>query len=1017
MLRPLLLALAALLSAAVPVPVRAGPPGDIDYSHAGYGGGGIVLPDVPVRIQVEPTGGDDTRALQDALDAAARLPLGADGFRGAVVLLPGTFQVSGTLVLHSSGVVLRGEGATLVATGNRRRTLISVQGSEQARTVGAPVTIVADVPAGSFRVPVADTRSFAVGQRVLVRRPSTAAWIRFLGMDQFTGSFKDQRLDWKPGSRDVEWERRIIAIDPSKQTLSLDAPLTTALDASWGGGTVHVLEWPDRLTRIGVEHLHCVSAFDPLLPADEEHAWICISLDQVEDAWVREVTATHFAGAAVWIGRGGRAITVADVRSEKPVSENAGWRRHAFYTRGQQVLFLRCVAEDAREAFVAGHAAAGPTVFLECTALRALADSGGSESWASGVLFDGVRVEGARLVLGNVGERGQGAGWNMANSLAWHCQARELQVASPPGATNARVDPPRGDAAAPPVLDSHYRRQLAVRLGERGLRALAAPARRAPVSTGAGVATARGAAMQPGTQEPPSLPTPADRPATAVTAAGATAPAPTPPHPVARTLTVQGGQLLLDGEALLGTASSNAWWKGQTVPARAAELGYHPARWVPGLTGPGLTEDLAERAQGLVARDARLVQVWPGLWYDRRRDDHRTVERADADAWAPFFEMPWARSGNGQAADGLSKYDLTRFNPWYFERLKGFAAELGARGGVLYHHLYNHHNLVEAAAHWTDFPWRSANCLQDTGFTEPPPYTEEGRRIGIVAEFYDTTHPLRRTLHRLYIRQCLDAFQDTPNVIHTAGFQFAGPLSFQQFFLDTVDEWQRERGRRVCVALNTSKAITDAILDDPARAALVSVVDQRYWQYLAGGELFAPHSDGAQAFREQRVAAFGKDRVPVGTPEGVYRQVADYRDRFPEKVVLCGHAGKGPMPVLMAGGYPLLADYAAAQPLKPERDDPALFAFLRREHGRSWSQLRRLKDAPAGLWALAGGGHWLLYSETGDALPKPAPLLGRAARGNWFNPADGTTRPLVWTTASQLAKPTAGPWLLSLHEE
>ncbi len=982
MLRPLLLALAALLSPALPAAVSADLTGDIDYSHAGYGGGGVPLPDVPARIQAEPTGGDDTLALQGALDAAARLPVGEDGFRGAVVLRPGTFQVSGTLVLRASGIVLRGEGATLVATGNRRRTLLAVQGAERARSVGAPVALVGDVPAGAFRVPVADTRGFTVGQRVLVRRPSTAAWIRFLGMDQFTGSFKDQRLDWRPGSRDIEWERRIIAIDPSKQTLSLDAPLTTALDASWGGGTVHALDWPDRLTHVGVENLRCVSAFDPLLPADEEHAWICISLDQVEDAWVRDVTATHFAGAAVWVGRGARAITVADVRSEKPVSENAGWRRHAFYTRGQQVLFLRCVAEDAREAFVAGHAAAGPTVFLDCTAPRALADSGGTESWASGVLFDHVQVDGARLVLGHVGERGQGAGWNTANSLAWYCQANDIQVASPPGAGNRRVDAPRGESATTDVSASHYRRQLAVRRGERGLRALASSAPRPPAAT---VAAAAAAAA--------------------------------PQTAVARTLTVQGGQLLLDGEAVLGTASSNAWWKGQTVPVRAAELGYHPARWVPGLVGPGLTEDLAERAESLIAHDARLVQVWPGLWYDRRRDDHRTLERADAEAWAPFYEMPWARSGNGRAADGLSKYDLTRFNSWYFARLKGFAAELGARGGVLYHHLYNHHNLVEAAAHWTDFPWRSANCLQDTGFAEPPPYTEEGKRIGIVAEFYDITHPVRRTLHRLYIRQCLDAFQDTPNVIHTAGFQFAGPLRFQQFFLDTVDEWQRERGRRVVVALNTSKAITDAILDDPTRAALVSVVDQRYWQYLTNGELFAPHSDGAQAFREQRVAAFGKDRVPVGSPEGVYRQVAEYRDRFPEKVVICGHAGKGPMPVLMAGGYPLLADYAAAQPLKPERDDPALFAFLRREHGRTWAQLRRLKDAPTGLWALTGAGHWLLYSETGDALPKPAPLLGRGARGSWFNPADGTTRPLVWTTASQLTKPSAGPWLLSLHEE
>ena len=42
----------------------------IDYSHAGYQGGGVAIPWVPVVMELEPTPGesDDFRRIQDAID-------------------------------------------------------------------------------------------------------------------------------------------------------------------------------------------------------------------------------------------------------------------------------------------------------------------------------------------------------------------------------------------------------------------------------------------------------------------------------------------------------------------------------------------------------------------------------------------------------------------------------------------------------------------------------------------------------------------------------------------------------------------------------------------------------------------------------------------------------------------------------------------------------------------------------------------------------------------------------------
>jgi hypothetical protein len=287
----------------------------------------------------------------------------------------------------------------------------------------------------------------------------------------------------------------------------------------------------------------------------------------------------------------------------------------------------------------------------------------------------------------------------------------------------------------------------------------------------------------------------------------------------------------------------------------------------------------------------------------------------------------------------------------------------------------------------------------------------------MVARFYDVSDPVRRELHRLFIWHGLDALADQPNVVHTLAFQFAGPLSFQQFFLDTVAEWQAARGKHAHIALNTSKAITDAILADPIRAPLVDVIDQRYWQYLADGSIFAPDSGGELAFREQRTAAFGKDAVPPGTPTLVYKQVREYHDRFPEKAIISGHAGQGPIPILMAGGaIPLLADYSAAQPLKPERDDRALINFVREHLGSDLAKMEP-RDVDGETWCLADpdGNHWLYYSAAGNQIPLgPATHLD-GCTGFWFDPQTGTTKKAQIKLGTTIAKPSPGAWLLLIQ--
>jgi hypothetical protein len=177
-------------------------PVPIDFSFAGYEAGRPV-PSVKGVLAVRPSGGDDTALLQGALDRVASMPVGADGFRGAVVLSSGRFRVKGQLHMRASGVALRGAGAgsngtVIVAEGIGRRTLIEV-GAEKIAALDSSNEIQGDVPAGGKILHLASTEGFAVGDHVVVRRPSTQEWIGAIGMTNLPGNICESAVGLEAG--------------------------------------------------------------------------------------------------------------------------------------------------------------------------------------------------------------------------------------------------------------------------------------------------------------------------------------------------------------------------------------------------------------------------------------------------------------------------------------------------------------------------------------------------------------------------------------------------------------------------------------------------------------------------------------------------------------------------------------------------------------------------------------------------------------------------------------------------
>ena len=887
----------------------------LDFSHCGYQASERDIPNVPAKVTVKSSGYDDTQLIQAAIDSVSRLPQGRDGFRGAILLSRGQFKIAGQLTIPSSGVVLRGQGAgeggtSITATGLSRRAVIRVEARRGERDSSSSArdrhisSVVRYVPAGSATVTLDSSQNLKAGDRVVVSHPSTKEWIK---------RFDTDSLGWRPRTRDIHWKRTIVSVDGTQVTM--DAPLTIAIDPS----CVQAKLWKaddDQLTQVGIEDLALVSEFDASNAADEEHAWFGITMNGVDNAWVRRVKFKHFAGGAVNLGDQASRITVVDCASFDPISEIGGYRRHTFFSLGQQCLFLRCWSENGLHDFCIGHCAAGPNAFVNCYAKKALGDSGPLESCASGVLYDNVRIEGNDLNLMNRWNSPSKTGYSAINCVLWQCQAANVRCESSPVGANWAIGlwaTPSGNGQISQVSEfvkpvSLFQQQLRERAGGAARRI--GPFLLKPTG-----------ATNPSVDQASEFTEQSTEPATQLIdliqehwRPGLSGREPVPLISLRKTFSAKGtaqashrlriknGWLTFNDQLITGSYYTPMWWRGKLQREAAETMGPAITRFAPGRYGTGLTDELETVAERFAGDNFVGYDHHYGLWYDRRRDDHLMVRRASGEVAPPFYEQPFARSGTGRAWDGLSRYDLTNFNHWYWKRLRDFVGLGEQYGFVLFHHNYFQHNILEAGAHWADSPWRPANNVNDTGLPEPPPYVGD-KRIFLAEQFYDVSNRPLRELHRNYIRQCLNNFASHRNVIQLTSGEYTGPLSFMRFWIDTIVEWEQETGNDAIVALSCTKDVQDAILADPGRSPHVDVIDIRYWTYTKTGELYAPaggkHLSPRQHLRQQE---------PASTSfESIVRSIREYRLKFPGKAITYNanihcRAKRDGWAILMGGG-------------------------------------------------------------------------------------------------------------------
>lgn len=487
-----------------------------DFSHAGYRGGGIAIPPVPVRETVWPVAGDNRENLQAAIDRVSALPLDANGFRGAVLIKHGYYKMAQPLRISAGGVVLRGEGMSddgtiLIGTGNpregqtpgpgfRQPTLVLIGGDAgwEAREQTKQAVVDDYVPVGARSFRVADAAGFRPGDTVVVRRAGNQDWINTIGMKN-----ENPRYNWDPFV--IEWDR--VVTDVRGAAVTVDAPITCAIERRWGGGEIVKYDDPARIENVGIENLRGVSEYDQTVRttehgnmdrqpyngeeyySDEDHYWNFISIDNAKNVWVRNVTALHFANNMVETRRGAKWVTVQDCISREPISRRLGGRRFTFRLSGQLTLVQRCASDKGRHSYMMGQPTSTGNVFLDCSVTEPFSSSEPHEKWVTGGLYDNVQAPLTVRYWQNIS-----IGWAGANVVFWNCEGPHL-IQKPPTAQNfafghigihmmsfntifqdlSKEDGQHESWDKHVTPRSLYLAQLRDRLGESAVRSIAAP--------------------------------------------------------------------------------------------------------------------------------------------------------------------------------------------------------------------------------------------------------------------------------------------------------------------------------------------------------------------------------------------------------------------------------------------------------------------------------------------------------------------------------------------------------------
>jgi len=407
----------------------------MDYSSVGYKNG-AALPSpssVPNKVTLKPSGGDDTAAIQAALDKVSKLALDENGFRGAVLLSSGTFQLSKGVKISASGVVLRGSG-----TDAKRGTTLMCKKSDSVVIEGTSKPQVSKsknlfvkkyIPFGDNRIALQSVEGLKKGDSIFITSTFTGKFVKLLGMDKLVRDGKNQT--WiRPGTQ-INTDRVITAI--RNNTITIDSAYPDSVrpelfDRDEDLPFVVTYKWDDRLQNSGLESLRAIHP-------KEQNGDRFARLNNAFNCWVRNLYIQDFMGGVVETGGTSKMITIMGLE----IFYSAAYKMPAppgiLVMSGTQILHRDTNITGGGSYWpltAVGAASRGPNVHHN---ININAGPGAQvvphARWSTAMLYDNVINQKGPIAISYRNTMGSGHGWTMGWGAIWNSQAVSLCAQNP----------------------------------------------------------------------------------------------------------------------------------------------------------------------------------------------------------------------------------------------------------------------------------------------------------------------------------------------------------------------------------------------------------------------------------------------------------------------------------------------------------------------------------------------------------------------------------------------------------
>jgi Chitobiase/beta-hexosaminidase C-terminal domain/Family of unknown function (DUF6298)/Putative collagen-binding domain of a collagenase len=219
------------------------------------------------------------------------------------------------------------------------------------------------------------------------------------------------------------------------------------------------------------------------------------------------------------------------------------------------------------------------------------------------------------------------------------------------------------------------------------------------------------------------------------------------------------------------------------------------------LTGVHLNNDLVDRSDKAVLDftsylnflqqyEHNFVRLW--AWEQAAWINETTAK-------ITFDPLPYQRKGPGTALDGGRKFDLTRFNQTYFDRLRSRVVEAGQRGiyvsVMLFQGFSSQRKAIGGGNPWTGHPFNVSNNIN--GINGDPSGNDNGEEV------HSLVVPAITSLQEAYVRKVVDTLNDLENVLYEiSGDAPSSSRDWQYYMVNYLKSYEATKPKRHPVGMS-----------------------------------------------------------------------------------------------------------------------------------------------------------------------------------------------------------------------